>query len=96
MAAPTDKWRKNARSEVRLSQSEKDVLIEAAGLSRMSVSDFVRSRAVSDAEDLVRRHHQIRLPDDAHTAFMAALDSSSANDRWNQAVRRARPLKLQD
>jgi uncharacterized protein (DUF1778 family) len=65
---------KDKRREVRISADDDDLLAEAAGLAGVSVSEFLLDRALSDAADLVEAHRTIRLADEDHDRFLAALD----------------------
>lgn len=84
---------KAARREVRLTEQDNNLLIEAAGLLGITVSEFVIERAVADAEAIVAAHHTIALPEADHTRFIAALDELRPNPAFDFAARRARPLK---
>lgn len=66
---------KDRRREVRLSTQDDDLLVEAAGLVGISVSEFVIDRAVADAEAVVDAHHTIRLNEESRRAFIALLDA---------------------
>ncbi len=85
---------KNSRRELRLSSHDDDLLVEAAGLVGMSVSEFMLSRAVHDAEAIVAEHHAIRLDKEAYQRFLEALDqSTSAIPELAMQVRKSRQLK---
>lgn len=88
---------KTQRREVRLSPHEDDLIVEAAGLSGVSVSEFLLDRAVADAQETVDAHHTIRLDSEAHRKFLAALDSPSAPPaELVDQIRKSRPLKHVD
>jgi len=88
---------KDKRREVRISADDDDLLAEAAGLAGVSVSEFLLDRALSDAADLVDAHRTIRLADEDHDRFLAALDEPvrSLEELIAQA-RQARRLKRVD
>ena len=65
---------KDKRREVRIAADDDDLLAEAAGLAGVSVSEFLLDRALSDAADLVDAHRTIRLANEDHDRFLAALD----------------------
>lgn len=88
--------RKSARREVRLSERDNNLLIEAAGITGTSVSEFVVEHAVSDAEEIVRSFHTIEFAPDAYRSFIDALDNVRPNRAFADAARRARPLKHVD
>ena len=90
--------RKSCRREFRLTESENHVLVEAANLKGMSVSEFVVNLAVSEAEATVRSHHTIELAPEAYRSFIAALDQAAetSNPAFSALVERARPLKHAD
>ncbi len=66
---------KNQRRELRLSSSDDDLITEAAGLLGISVSEFLLSRAVADAEAVVDAHRSIRLQQTSYDRFLAVLDA---------------------
>lgn len=85
---------KGKRREVRISASEDDLLAEAAGLTGVSVSEFLLDRALSDAAALVAAHRTIVLTHDSYKAFLAALDRpAQPPERLVAQSRRARRLK---
>lgn len=69
---------KDRRREVRLSAAEEGLLVEAAGILGVSVSEFLRARAVADARELISRHRTIELEGAAFDRFLAALDQPVA------------------
>jgi uncharacterized protein (DUF1778 family) len=89
--------RKDTRREFRLNQRDDDLLIEAAGLAGVSVSEFITTRALADAEHLVHAHHVIELDAGSYRRFLDALDAPvTSNPRFADAVRRARAFKTLD
>ena len=66
---------KDKRREVRISSADDELLVEAAGLLGVSVSEFVLDRARIDAAAIVEAHRSIELADAAFDAFLAALDA---------------------
>ncbi len=92
----TGRQTKTQRREVRLTERDNNLLIEAAGLAGMSVSEFVVEHAVTDAEALVRAHHTIELSEDTFRRFISALDDATPNRRFTEVVRRAEPFKHAD
>ncbi len=88
---------KERRREVRLSASDDDLIAEAAGLSGVSVSEFVMSRALSDAEAIVRAHRTIELDQASYKRFLEMLDTYLEPPReLLEQVGKARPLKHSD
>jgi uncharacterized protein (DUF1778 family) len=86
--------KKVARREFRLSSQDDDLIVEAAGLAGVSVTEFVVERAVADAEQLVAAHHTIELRADIYKRFMAALDAPVQHDSpFVNAVRQSRRIK---
>ncbi len=57
---------KDHRRELRLSSSDDDLIDEAAGLMRLTVSEFLLGRAVADAEAIVDAHRSVRLQQDSY------------------------------
>ena len=85
---------KSSRRELRLSSQDDDLLVEAACLTGMTVSEFMLSRAVHDAEAVVAEHHTIKLGKDAYHRFLEALDqSTSVIPELEVQVRNSRKLK---
>ena len=89
---------KDKRREVRLGAREDGLLVEAAGLAGVSVTDFLVDPAIERAEELVTDHRRIVLDEDAHARFLAALDApfDEARAALADEVKRARPLKHVD
>jgi uncharacterized protein (DUF1778 family) len=86
---------KDRRREVRISTEDDDLLTEAAGLTGVSVTEFLLDRAVSDATDVVATHRTIALGDADYKRFLAALDSPVQTVKELHAqVRKARRLNL--
>ncbi|HVT78304.1 MAG TPA: DUF1778 domain-containing protein [Acidimicrobiales bacterium] len=88
---------KDRRREFRLTSSDDDVLAEAAGLTGMTVSEFVLGRAVADAEAIVDAHRTIALAPPALADFIAALDAPARPPAALVAqAKKARRLKRVD
>ena len=88
---------KDRRREFRLAATDDDLLIEAAGLVGVTVSEFVLDRALHDAEAIVHAHHTVTLSDAARARFIAALDAPlTRNERLASQARAARRLKHVD
>ena len=88
---------KERRREVRLSAADDDLITEAAGLSGVSVSEFVLHRALSDAEAVVRAHRTIELDQASYRRFLEMLDSSvPPPPELLRQVGKARPFKHAD
>jgi uncharacterized protein (DUF1778 family) len=63
------------RREIQISASDDDLLSEAAGLAGVSVSEFLRECALSEAVTMVEAHRTIVLSEDGSNAFLEALDA---------------------
>ena len=88
---------KNRRRELRITSSDDDLLVEAAGLLGVSVSEFLIERAVSDAQRVVEAHHSISLRPDSYQRFLDALDSpAQAPSDLLRQIRQSRPIKHTD
>jgi uncharacterized protein (DUF1778 family) len=88
---------KDHRRELRLSSSDDDLIIEAAGLVGLSVSEFLLGRAVADADAIVEAHRSVRLQQDSYDRFLAALDAPPRPvAKLVDQIRRSRPLKHED
>ncbi|MHB8296560.1 MAG: type II toxin-antitoxin system TacA family antitoxin [Acidimicrobiales bacterium] len=88
---------KDRRREVRLSAKDEDLLVEAAGVVGVSVTEFLLDRALSDAEQVVDEHRTIQLGETAYARFLEALDQPvpAPTELMEQAAK-ARPLKHVD
>ena len=88
---------KDNRREVRISAADDDLLAEAAGMTGVSVSEFLLNRAIADAATVVDAHHAIQLAEDDHERFLKALDGPVHPPKELVAqARRARRLKRVD
>jgi uncharacterized protein (DUF1778 family) len=88
--------REDARREGRISSEDDNLLVEAAGLAGVSVSEFLLDRALADAERIVADHHVVELQVADYERFMAALDDPAPNTVFIAAMRRAQPFKPVD
>lgn len=81
-----------ARLEVRVRSETKARIEQAAALSQVPVSDFVRSAAEDRAEQIVREHDaQTRVPAEFFDELLAALDDPARpSSALARAARRAR------
>jgi uncharacterized protein (DUF1778 family) len=88
---------KDKRRELRIASQDDDLIVEAAGLLGVSVSEFLIDRAISDAERVVEAHHSINLQPDAYQRFLDALDrpAKTPNELLLQ-IRASRPIKHVD
>ena len=88
---------KDKRREVRISADDDDLLAEAAGLTGVSVSEFLLDRAIADATTIVDAHRAIQLAEVDHERFLKALDGPVRPPKELVAqARRARRLKRVD
>ncbi len=88
---------KDNRRGVRISADDDDLLAEAAGMTGVSVSEFLLNRAIADAATVVDAHHAIQLAEDDHERFLKALDGPVHPPKELVAqARRARRLKRVD
>jgi uncharacterized protein (DUF1778 family) len=88
---------KDKRRELRITSQDDDLIVEAAGLLGVSVSEFLIDRAVADAEEVVETHRSIRLQSDSYASFLAALDRPArAPEELLNQVRKSRPMKHVD
>ena len=88
---------KDRRRELRLTSRDDDLLVEAAGLQGVSVTEFVLSTAVADAERTVVAHHTIELGAQAYQDFLSVLDAPAvAPSELVGQLRKANELKHPD
>jgi len=83
MSTPTTK---ESRLNIRCDHRARELLDKAAAYTHVSVSEFVLSRAIASAEEVVQAHESITLHPKSFKAFLAALD---APVRPNAALKRA-------
>ncbi|QAT17992.1 hypothetical protein BU251_02575 [Candidatus Velamenicoccus archaeovorus] len=65
---------KNERIDLRIEDSQKDLLVYAASLRHQKLSAFVLASALREAEDLVADKAHFQLPQAQWKAFCIALD----------------------
>jgi len=88
---------KDRRREVRISSEDDDLLAEAAGITGVSVSEFLLNRAMSDAVEVVASHRTIVLPEAEYKQFLQALDRPVRPPKvLIEQARKARRLKRVD
>lgn len=68
---------KNERIDLRIEDSQKNMLVYAASLRRQKLSAFVLASALKEAEDLIADKTNFSLPQAQWKAFCAALDRSA-------------------
>lgn len=66
---------KDLRFSIRASQSQKNVIAEAARLKQVTITDFVLEQALLAAEQVVAEQTHFTLPPKQWKAFCAALDA---------------------
>lgn len=66
---------KDTRLHIRCDQEIRRLLDKAAAYAHMSVSEFVLSNAVAQAQSLVQAHEAITLTQHDFNAFLNALDA---------------------
>ncbi len=64
----------SARIELRLHREQKERIEKAALLSGQSVSDFVTSTMLRQADAVLERHERMKQSDAARKTFFALLD----------------------
>jgi len=69
---------KGRRLKIRCDEQTRALLDRAAGYARVTLSEFVLSRAVEAAEQVVREHESITWQQAEFTAFLTALDMPAA------------------
>jgi uncharacterized protein (DUF1778 family) len=89
---------KDARREVRLAKDDDDLLVEAAGLSGVSVSEFVLGHAVTEAQRIVQANHEITFTSpELKERFFAVLDAPFVpNKTLAGQISKARRYKTKD
>ncbi len=77
---------KNERIDIRLNSEHKDALLRASALQGQSLSDFIITRSLDAANEVIRRHTVITLSLGDLERFVRALDEDAAP---NAALRKA-------
>lgn len=77
---------KDARLNIRVDRNARKILDRAAYYARLSVSEFVLSRAVASAREVVLARESIALSPSQFEAFLAVLDRPA---KPNAAIKRA-------
>ena len=75
-----------ARLNIRVDRNARKLLDKAAGYARLSVSEFVLSRAMASAREVVQAQESITLLPAQFEAFLAAIDRPA---KPNAALKRA-------
>jgi uncharacterized protein (DUF1778 family) len=79
---------------LRISSIDDDLLVEASRLLGVSVSEFLLSRAVADAEKIVEAHQSDVLQADSYQKFLEVLDTPPHTvEKLIDQARRARSLQ---
>ena len=88
---------KDRRREVRLSAKDEDLIVEAASLVGVAVTELLVDRALFAAERIVDEHHTIQLGETAYARFLEALDQpvSVPPELLEQAARAARLMHVE-
>ena len=85
---------KDKRRELRITTRDDDLIVEAAGLLNVSVSEFLVDRAVADAEEVVDAHRSIHLQSDQYQRFLDALDQPAQTPKQLlRQIKVSRPIK---
>ena len=80
---------KENRLHIRCDARTRQLLDKAAAYVHVSVSEFVLSRALASAEQIVQSHESITLTEADFQAFLAALDAPvKPNAALNRAFER--------
>ncbi len=81
--------RDEARLNCRLSSEARSLIEKAAILSNQTLTDFTVSTLISRAEEIIERHHNIRLSAEASQRFLALLEKPPApNAALKKALKR--------
>jgi len=88
---------KDKRRELRITSQNDDLIVEAAGLLGVSVSEFLIDRAVVDAEEVVEAHRTIRLQSGSYERFLDSLDQpTKAPQELLRQIKASRSIKHVD
>lgn len=81
--------RKDETIEVRAAANTKALLAAAARVRHTSMSEFILSSAVREAENALADQRVFQVPDENWAAFMAILDAPSVSDADIAALARS-------
>lgn len=82
---------KESRLNIRCDVHARELIDRAATYAHVSVSEFVLSRALASAEEVVRAHENLMLKPEHFRAFLAALDEPvKPNPALKKAFKRHR------
>lgn len=85
--------RRAARLDLRIDESDKALLNEAATLLHQSVSAFVVDAARARAESVIAERRRIVLDDETYDAFVAALDAPTDNPSLRALLAKPSPFE---
>lgn len=77
---------KNERIDIRLNSEHKDALLGASALLGLSLSDFIVTRSLEAAHEVIRKHTVITMTPGDCERFLMALDEDAAP---NEALKKA-------
>lgn len=84
---------KQDRIEIRTSKSERRQFEEAASLSGMNLSEFLRRTALEKSFEVIRKNNSIILSNEDRNAFLNALENPPGpNKKLKQAVKHHKRL----
>ena len=84
---------KQDRIEFRSSENERKQFEEAACLSGMNLSEFLRRTALEKSYEIIRKNNSIILSNEDRDAFLNALENAPApNKKLKQAVKHHKRL----
>lgn len=66
---------------VRLEPSTKSLIEKAARIKQLSVSDFIRTSALAEAEQIIRQQRISELEDSASEAFLKAINDPAVSPK---------------
>lgn len=78
VAAKRATKREEARLNCRLSNNARSLIEKAAILSNQTLTDFAVSTLITRAEEIIERHHSIKLSTEASERFLALLEKPPA------------------
>lgn len=87
---------KDARLEVKTTQSAKDFLNQAAALAGLNLSSFIMNSAMTQARELLRDHTTIELSLEGQRNLAALLKSNTEPTESMKALRRTSRLEVRE
>ncbi|PKQ29939.1 MAG: DUF1778 domain-containing protein [Actinobacteria bacterium HGW-Actinobacteria-10] len=93
-SAPNKADKRSDRFNIRTTPDEKDLVAQAARISKVSMTQFIRQAAMRSAEEVLADQTRFTLPPDKWEAFVEALDRPAREiPALKQAASKSSPFR---